>query len=399
VLVINSGSSSVKFALIDPDSGDRLLVGIAERLGGSDAVLRLSSDGAESRQHELDGGDHRGAVEEILRAARELPADQQPTSVGHRVVHGGERFTESVVITPEVVAAIEEFSPLAPLHNPANLLGIRAVSAAWPEVPQVAVFDTSFHQTMPPPAYRYAVPEEWYADHGVRRYGFHGTSHRYVSERAADLLHRPIAELALVVAHLGNGCSATAVLGGRSVDTTMGLTPLEGLVMGTRSGDVDPALFGYLASEAALTAAEVTDLLNRRSGLLGLSGLGNDMREIQTAARNGDERARLAVDVFVHRLAKHLAGLVVGLGRLDGLVFTGGIGENAADIRARTVEALGFLGLQLDAVANDVHGAGHSGRVSTGPGPVVLVVPTDEELMIALDTRRLTEPGPSGGRR
>lgn len=399
VLVINAGSSSVKFALVDPDSGERSLAGIAERLGGRDAVLQMSTEGGGSRHHDLDGGDHHVAVDLILQAARDLPPEQRPGSVGHRVVHGGERFTESVVVAPDVVAAIEEFSPLAPLHNPANLLGIRAVSAAWPDVPQVAVFDTSFHQSMPPAAYRYAVPEEWYADHGVRRYGFHGTSHRYVSTRAAALLDRPAEELAMVVAHLGNGCSATAVLGGRSMDTTMGLTPLEGLVMGTRSGDVDPALFTYLASEAALTAAEVTDQLNQRSGLRGLSGIGNDLREIQAAAGNGDERARLAVDVFVHRLAKHLAGLVVSLGRIDALVFTGGIGENSSDVRARTVEALGFLGMELDPAANEDHGKDRSGRVSTGKGPVVLVVPTDEELMIAIDTRRLTGPASSGGAR
>ena len=308
------------------------------------------------------------------------------------MVHGGERFTASVLVDDEVIAAIRSFSRLAPLHNPESLAGIEAVRAVRPGLPQVAVFDTAFHQTMPPRAFRYAVPEEWYTRYGVRRYGFHGISHRYVSERAAALLGRPLAELRLVTAHLGNGCSAAAVRDGRSVDTTMGLTPLEGLVMGTRSGDVDPGVFGYLAERAGLTVDEVTEALNTASGLNGLSGVGNDMRAVQRAAAAGNERARLALEVFVHRLAKAIAAMVVGLERLDALVFTGGIGENSALIRGQVLARLGFLGLAEDARANARHGRGTGGRISPDGPVLALVVPTDEELMIARDTARLVAP-------
>jgi len=296
-------------------------------------------------------------------------------------------------VDDEVIAAIRSFAILAPLHDPDNLLGIEAVRAVRPGLPQVAVFDTAFHQTMPPRAFRYAVPEEWYARYGVRRYGFHGTSHRFVSERAAALLGRPLAGLRLVTAHLGNGCSAAAVRDGRSVDTTMGLTPLEGLVMGTRSGDVDPSIFGYLAEQAGLTVGEVTEALNTASGLAGLSGVSNDMRTVEAAAVAGDERARLALEVFVHRLAKAVAAMVIGLERLDALVFTGGIGENSALVRGQVLARLGFLGLAEDAEANARHGRATGGRISQ-EGPVLaLVVPTDEELLIARDTARLVAAG------
>ncbi len=391
VLVINAGSSSLKFALVDSGSGDRVLSGLAERLGTDDAALRVDGPDGGTRGA-LDGTDHRAAVAAIIAEVRRLGTSLQPVGVGHRVVHGGERFADSVVITEDVIDAVQEFSPLAPLHNPPGLLGIKAVLAAWPDMPQVAVFDTAFHQTMPPRAYRYAVPAAWYEQQGVRRYGFHGTSHRYVSARAADLLGRHPDDLALVVAHLGNGCSATAVLGGRSVDTTMGLTPLEGLVMGTRSGDVDPGVFAYLDDQWGMSAHAVTNSLNKESGLLGLSGLTNDMREIWLAVDEGHAGARLAVEVFVYRLAKSIAGLVVGLGGLDALVFTGGIGEHDGRMRAETVRALGFLGLTIDEARNTEHGRSSHGRIGAGDGPEVLVVPTDEELMIALDTIRLTRP-------
>ena len=385
VLVLNSGSSSVKFALVTAGTGRRMLGGLADEVGTAEAVLRIRRPGGDATEPLPDGS--RPAV--IARILDLVAPDADLVGAGHRVVHGGERFSDSVLVDDDVIAAIRSFAPLAPLQNPADLAGIEAIRAARPDLPQVAVFDTAFHQTMPASAYRYAVPEEWYTRYGVRRYGFHGTSHRFVSERAAVLLGRPLGELRLVTAHLGNGCSAAAIRDGVSVDTTMGLTPLEGLVMGTRSGDVDPGVFAYLAEQAGRSAAELTGTLNTRSGLLGLSGTSNDMRHVQDAAARGDERARLALDVFVHRLAKAVAGLVTNLERLDALVFTGGIGENSAVVRGLVLRRLGFLGLAADPQANAAHGQSTGGRISRAGPAQALVVPTDEELMIARDTARL----------
>src|ERR1700690_680584 len=353
VLVLNSGSSSVKFALLIPDSGERLMGGIGERLGTPEALLRIQWFPAAALEEWLPGGTHRDVVARVLEhLAAAGHAGVDLLGAGHRVVHGGERFTSAILVDDAVVAALRSFSHLAPLHNPANLAGIEAVHALLPGLPQVAVFDTAFHQTMPPHAFRYAVPEDWYTRHGVRRYGFHGISHRFVSEQAASMLGRPPGELRLVTAHLGNGCSATAVRDGVSVDTTMGLTPLDGLVMGTRSGDVDPGLLAYLAGRTSMNVDELTRALNVDSGLQGLSGVGNDMRTVVAAAAEGHERARLALEVFVYRLSKSIAGLVVGLGRVDAVVFTGGIGENSAVVRGLVLSRLGFLGLTEDAQAN-----------------------------------------------
>ncbi len=394
VLVLNSGSSSVKYALVDPETGERPLSGQAENIGTS-------------------GGSYHDAITQILDHLDDQ-GHVDLTGAGHRVVHGGEQFSDSVLVDNDVLAAIRSFSHLAPLHNPANLAGLEAVSAVRPGLPQVAVFDTAFHQSMAPAAFRYAVPQEWYTQYAVRRYGFHGTSYRFVSERAAALLARAPAGLTppaeptppagltppagaprLIVAHLGNGCSAAAIAGGKSVDTTMGLTPMEGLVMGTRSGDVDPGLLGYLAEQTGRSAADLTDVLDTRSGLLGLSGASNDMRTIGESAEKGDERAGLALDVFVHRLAKAIAGLAASLDGLDALVFTAGIGENSPVVRGRVLARLGFLGLTEDPEANAAHGRATGGRISR-PGPVqALVIPTDEELMIARDTARLV-PAPAG---
>ncbi len=394
VLVLNSGSSSVKFALLTPDTAGRVLDGLAERVGTDKAVLRIRRYPGDAVSEPLPDGSYQAIIARILDRLADggahggaLGADPaRLIGVGHRVVHGGDRFSASTLVDAEVVAAIREFARLAPLHNLADLAGIEAISAIRPELPQVAVFDTAFHQTMPACAFRYAVPEEWYTRYGVRRYGFHGTSHRFVSQRAASLLGRPPGELRLVTAHLGNGCSAAAIRDGVSVDTTMGLTPLEGLVMGTRSGDVDPGVFGYLADRTGQSAAELTQVLDTQSGLLGLSGVGGDMRTVQAAAERGDERAQLALEVFVHRLAKAIAGLVTSLERLDALVFTGGIGENSPVVRGLVLRHLGFLGLAEDPEANAGHGRSTGGRISR-PGPVqALVVPTDEELMIARDT-------------
>jgi acetate kinase len=390
VLVFNSGSSSVKFALLLAGSGERLMGGIGERLGTPEASLRIQWFPAAAVEERLPGGTHRAVVARVLGHLAEAGhAGAELLGAGHRVVHGGERFASSIRVDDSVMAALRSYTHLAPLHNPANLAGIEAVRAMLPDLPQVAVFDTAFHQTMPPHAFRYAVPEEWYTRHGVRRYGFHGISHRFVSEQAAAMLGRQPRELRLVTAHLGNGCSATAVRDGVSVDTTMGLTPLDGLVMGTRSGDVDPGLIGYLAGRTGMNIDEITQALNADSGLQGLSGVGNDMRTVADAAADGNERAQLALDVFVHRLSKAIAALVVGLQRLDALVFTGGIGENSAVVRSLVLSRLGFLGLAEDAEANADHGRHTGGRISLAGPVLALVVPTDEELLIARDTARV----------
>jgi acetate kinase len=384
----------VKFALVHPETGERLLGGLADKVGTPAAVLQIRRGQEAAVEESLPDGSHHAVIARILDHLDDA-GHADLTGAGHRVVHGGERFSASALIDDEVIAAIRSFAELAPLHNPANLAGIEAVSAARPGLAQVAVFDTAFHQTMPASAFRYAVPEQWYTRYGVRRYGFHGTSHRYVSERAAALLGRLPSELRLVTAHLGNGCSAAAIRDGVSVDTTMGLTPMEGLVMGTRSGDVDPGLLGYLAGPTGQTLSELTEALDTRSGLLGLSGVSNDMRTVQTAAAQGEERAQLALEVFVHRLAKAIAGLVTSLDRLDALVFTGGIGENSALVRGLVLARLGFLGLAEDSGANATHGRSTGGRISR-LGPVqALVVPTDEELMIAHDTARLVAARPA----
>ncbi|MFC6237024.1 acetate/propionate family kinase [Longivirga aurantiaca] len=387
VLVVNAGSSSVKLAVLDPVSGRRALTGLAERVGTQDASVRIDRDGERSTSTP-DDVSHAGVIEALLAL---MTGDERSsiTAVGHRVVHGGPTYSSSVVVDDVVRADLEALTPLAPLHLPGNLAGIDATTAALPDLPQVAVFDTAFHRTMPAYAAQYAVPRSWRDDLDVRRYGFHGTSHRYVSGAAAELLGRPPGELGLVTLHLGNGCSAAAVRGGRSVDTTMGFTPLEGLVMGSRSGDIDPGVIPYVAERLGVDAAEVVRRLNTESGLLGVSGTSNDMRTLLEAAAAGDEDAALAVELFCYRAAKHVAALSVALGRLDAVVFTGGIGENSAPVRAAVLARLSVLGVHLDAEANHANGATTGGRISTPGGPVALVVPTDEELLIARDTADL----------
>ena len=387
VLVLNCGSSSVKLAILDPVTGERTLTALAERVGTDGTVVRLHRQGGEQAGSPVDGS-HRGAVAHLLAALTEDELSAV-TGVGHRVVHGGQRFSSSVLVDDEVLTALRALAALAPLHMPSNLAGIEAVRAALPDRPQVAVFDTAFHSGMPPRAYRCAVPPAWYAEHAVRRYGFHGTSHRYVSGRAAELLGRPVESLRMVTVHLGNGCSATAVRDGISVDTSMGFTPLEGLVMGTRSGDIDPGVLGYIAGRLGLDVAGVLAELNTASGLLGLSGLSNDMRTVEAAALEGSAAAALAVEVFCYRVAKAIGALTVALGRLDAVVFTGGIGERSATVRSATLAQLGVLGVSEDAQANAEHGERTGGLISPAGSVPVLVVPTDEELTIARDTREL----------
>ena len=364
VLVLNSGSSSVKFQLIDATDGRRLRGGLVEEVA-----------------------DHEQALVEVIAQLGDAPVD----AVGHRVVHGGDRFVAPTLIDESVVDAIDSLVPLAPLHNPANLAGIRAARRTWPTLPQVAVFDTAFHRTLPPQAYRYAVPNEWFDEYDVRRYGFHGTSHDYVSDRAADILGRPRTELDLIVAHLGNGASMAAIGHGRCVETSMGLSPLEGLVMGSRSGDVDPAVIGHVASASGRSEAEVLADLNRRSGLSGMCG-DSDMRTVTARATAGDADAGLALDVFCHRVVKYIGAYVAVLGRCDALVFTAGIGEHSAEVRRRVCERLGAFGVELDARANERHD-----RVITTPESrlTVMVVPTDEERAIAEQTTRVVEEAAS----
>ena len=393
VLVLNCGSSSAKFAVIDPVSGEEHVSGLAQRLGTEKASLDWKVSGRRDSRS-IAGADHARALRAAVELLEELGLARGLGGVGHRVVHGGARFSGSMAIDDSVLAKIEECIPLGPLHNPPNLTGIRIAQELFPSVPQVAVFDTAFHQTMPRHAYLYPVPFGWFEEHEVRRYGFHGTSHRYVARRAVELLGLSPRDHALVTAHLGNGCSLAAVRDGLSVDTTMGLTPLEGVVMGTRSGSVDPAIVGHVARALGQPADKVLDALNKESGLLGISGLSNDMRTLEEAAAAGHERAALAIDIFCYSLAKSVASLVVPLGRLDALVFTGGIGENSAYIRARVLKQLGFLGLTVDPVANMKNVRGHAGRITVGTRPQAAVVPTNEELMIALDTSEIVN-GPA----
>ncbi len=385
MLVINSGSSSLKFSLIDAATEEVLVQGLGEALGGADACLHLSRPGAPKETYPIPCADHSAAMAAVL----DRIDGSRIGAVGHRVVHGGEAFSESVLIGPETLAVIRACVPLAPLHNPANLAGIEAACERFPTLPQVAVFDTAFHQTMPQRAYLYAIPHELYEQHQVRRYGFHGTSHRFVAAEAARLLGREPTELQLLTAHLGNGCSACAVQGGRSVDTTMGFTPLEGLVMGTRCGDLDPNLHEFLAHTLGKSLVEITAMLNRESGLLGLSGLSNDMRTLAAAAAEGHARAALAIEVFCYRLAKGLLGLAAGLDRIDALVFTGGIGENNAAVREKTLSHLRLLRPVLDETLNSQHGRTSGGRITAADsGLLALVVPTNEELVIAREAAR-----------
>ena len=391
ILTINSGSSSLKFALIADDERRPVLAGVAENLGQKDARLIVDADG-DKQISGLPGGDHRAALTALVATLKQRDRLGAIAAVGHRVAHGGERFTGSMLASDAVLADLEAMSALAPLHNPANILGIRVARENLPDVPHVLVFDTGFHATMAPGAYRYAIPAEYYETAGVRRYGFHGTSHRFVSGEAVRLLGLDPEDHGLVVAHLGNGASATAVLNGRSVDTSMGLTPLEGLVMGTRSGDIDAGAIFHIARSTGATLDEIDTMLNRKSGLLGLSGLSNDCRTLEAAAENGHEGARLALDVFVHRLARYIGALAMSVPRLDAVVFTGGIGENSALVRARALARLGPLGLSLDADRNAGMVGGRNGIISAGRTPVAAVIATNEEWLIASDTIAVARP-------
>ena len=410
ILVLNCGSSTVKFQLISTDleqiarnSDRRLARGLIERIGG-EAIITFQAEGREPRRTTAQIRDTRSAVEYIVRWAcsdqgsiSEVKSVADIHAVGHRVVHGGERFTQSVLITDEVVRGIEDCIELAPLHNPTNIKGIQAARDVFGSgLPQVAVFDTAFHQTLPDYAYLYALPYQFYRRHRVRRYGFHGTSHRYVAYRYRQLRGIERGQTNIITVHLGNGCSAAAIRGGDSIDTSMGLTPLEGLVMGTRSGDIDPAIIDFIAAKEGLTAQAVEMMLNKQSGLIGISGLTNDMRELLAESHeNDDRRARLAVEIFCYRARKYIGSYLAAMGGADAVVFTGGIGENSAEVRAKICEGLEWFGLDLDVERNVLHTNGREGLITRdGSRLAAYVIPTDEELLIARDTVRSVRGAP-----
>ncbi len=397
VLVINAGSSSLKYQLIDMTDETVLAKGNAERIGIDNSVLSHTPAGKEKVEIRTDIKDHVQAVRMVIDALVHpeygvIKDMSEISAVGHRVVHGGEKFSGSVVIDDDVMEAIRANSELAPLHNPANITGIEACKSVMPNTPMVAVFDTAFHQTMPRESYIYAIPYSAYEKYGIRRYGFHGTSHKYVSLKAARLMDRPIEELKIVTCHLGNGSSITAVKNGKSVDTSMGFTPLEGLPMGTRCGVIDPAIITFLMEKENMTYQQINHYLNKESGVLGISGVSSDFRDLEAAAREGNERAKLALDIFAYSIKKYIGAYAAAMGGLDCVVFTAGIGENNPYIRQKACEGLEFLGIKIDEEKNQrmVGRMGREGEISTADSTVkVLVIPTNEELMIARETVEL----------
>ena len=392
ILVINCGSSSLKYQLIDSETEKAIAVGLCERIG-IDGRLVHTPAGREKLIFDKALPNHEAAVQAVLAALIDkehgvIESLSEIGAVGHRVVHGGERFTESVIIDDEVVNAITECNDLAPLHNPANLIGIDACRKMMPGVPMVAVFDTAFHQTMPKKAFTYGLPHEYYDKYKIRRYGFHGTSHSYVSKRAAEIAGLALDHSRIIVCHLGNGASVSAVLNGKSVDTSMGLTPLEGLIMGTRSGDIDPAIIEFIAKKEGKSIEEIMNLLNKKSGVYGMSGVSSDFRDLEAAANSGNELAKDATEVFVYRVAKYIGSYAAAMNGVDAIAFTAGLGENDKNIRRRICEYLGFIGVEIDEERNNVRGkeaviSSDSSRVK------VLAVPTNEELAIARDTVKL----------
>lgn len=396
ILVLNCGSSSIKYKLFDMNKSAVLAQGGIEKIGLPDSFLKITLPNGEKVILQKEIGEHTVGIEfifEQLTGAKYgcLQSLHEIDAVGHRVVHGGERFSQSVVITPEVLEQIKICSDLAPLHNPANIKGIDAIGKILPDTPQVAVFDTSFHQTMPDYAYMYALPYEYYEKYGVRRYGFHGTSHRYVSKRACDFLGIDYQSAKIVTAHIGGGGSVAAIRNGKSIDTSMGLTPVEGLMMGTRSGDVDLGAITYLMEKEHLDAAKLSDIINKKSGVMGISGVSSDMRDIEKAIAEGNSRAKLALDMFNYRILKYIGAYAAVLNGIDVLVFTGGVGENQAGTRQYVADGLKYIGVEIDSELN-ARSRGEEIELSAKKSKVrVVVIPTDEEFMIASDTLALTQ--------
>ncbi len=393
ILVINAGSSSLKYQLFNMTKKEVMAKGLCERIGLNGSQLKHIANSNDEIIIKEEMPTHADSIRMVIEALLNdkygvIKSMNEIKAVGHRVVHGGEEFSESVIINDDVMDSIRKCIDLAPLHNPANIIGIEACKKAMPDVPMTAVFDTAFHQTLPPYAYLYAIPYQLYEKYKIRKYGFHGTSHRYVSERAAELLNKPIEELNIITCHLGNGSSITAVKGGKSIDTSMGFTPLAGLVMGTRSGMIDPAIVPFLMEQEGLSLKEITNLLNKESGVLGISGVSSDFRDLDDAVNNGNKRAKLALDMFEYSVKKHIGEYTLALGRLDAIVFTAGIGENNVSLRGRVIDGLGLLGIEIDKDKNTIRGK--EVDISTDKAKVrTLIIPTNEELMIALDTKKL----------
>ena len=395
VLVINAGSSSLKYQLIDTENNDVIAKGLCERIGIDGSKLKHRPAGKDEVEIVKPMENHADAIKLVIAALLDkehgvIESMDEIGAVGHRVVHGGEYFSESVIIDDKVKKAIEECAELAPLHNPANLTGINACEEVMPGVKQVAVFDTAFHQTMEPKAYLYAIPYELYEKEKIRKYGFHGTSHKYVSQRAAEMLGKPIEELKIITCHLGNGSSITAVDGGKSVDTSMGFTPLSGVIMGTRSGVIDPAIIPYVMDKENMDIKDVDTLLNKKSGVLGISGISSDFRDLETEAKNGNERAQLALDMFVYSVKRYIGFYACAMGGVDAVAFTAGVGENNGEMREEVLEGAEFMGIKVDPKKNV--GRGKEMDISADDSRVkVLVIPTNEELMIAKDTAELVK--------
>lgn len=394
ILVINCGSSSLKYQLIDSESEKVLAKGLCERIGIEGSAITHQPAGGEKRTDKVDMPGHTVAVKLVIDKLTDkevgvISSLEEIDAVGHRIVHGGERFASSVVITEEVLRQVEECNDLAPLHNPANLIGINSCMEVMPNVPMVGVFDTAFHQTMPKKAYMYGLPYEYYDKYKVRRYGFHGTSHDFVSKRAAEILHKNIEDMKIIVCHLGNGASVSAVKNGKSVDTSMGLTPLEGLIMGTRSGDMDPAIVTFIAEKEKITAEQVINICNKKSGVLGLSdGLSSDFRDLAQAAADGNEKAATALETYAYRVGKYIGAYAAAMNGVDAIVFTAGAGENNAEVRRLIGQYIGFLGTNIDEERNKIRGE-EIILSDEGSKVVTMVIPTDEELAIARETVRL----------
>ncbi|MFP3420078.1 acetate kinase [Bacillus sp. SIMBA_154] len=390
IIAINAGSSSLKFQLFDMPEETVLTKGLVERIGMDNSIFTISVDG-EKKTEITDIPDHAVAVKMLLEKLTEfniIKDFSEIDGVGHRVVHGGEKFSDSVLLTDEAIDEIDQLSELAPLHNPANVVGIKAFKQILPDVPAIAVFDTAFHQTMPEQSYLYSLPYDYYKNFGIRKYGFHGTSHKFVTERASELLGRPLEELRLISCHLGNGASIAAVEGGKSIDTSMGFTPLAGVAMGTRSGNIDPALIPFIMEKTGHTAEEVLSTLNKKSGLLGVSGLSSDLRDIEEATEEGNDRAEVALDIFASRIHKYIGSYAARMNGVDAIIFTAGIGENSSEVRARVLRGLEFMGVYWDPSLNNMRG--EEAFISYPHSPVkVIVIPTNEEVMIARDVMRL----------